>query len=179
MTSDDTGHVGRRIVLVGMMGSGKTTTGRAVAAELKWPLRDCDAELEARVGTTGARVAARQGVDVLHELEEEVLLDALGGDGPAVIAAAGWVVEAERCRDAMREGVTVVWLDAPVDELLSRMATSDHRRPLERSSVDTLLAHRRAWLEELADLHLDARETTETLVERIVVHVSGSRSEPG
>jgi len=177
VTADQAGQVDRHIVLVGMMGSGKTTTGRAVAAELTWPMWDCDTELEARVGTTGAQVAVRKGVDVLHELEEEVLLDALDGDRPAVIAAAGWVVEEERCRDAMRERATVVWLDAPVDELVSRMATSDHRRSLGRRSADALLTRRRAWLEELADLHLDARDTTEALVERIVERVGGSRSQ--
>jgi len=178
VTVDQAGQVDRHIVLVGMMGSGKTTTGRAVAAELRWPMRDCDTELEAREGTTGAQVAARQGVDVLHALEEEVLLDALNGDRPAVIAAAGWVVEAERCRDAMRERATVVWLDAPVDELLSRMTTSDHRRSLGRCSADALLTRRRAWLEELADLHLDARDATEALVERILAQSRGSESQP-
>ncbi len=179
MTSDQAGAADRHIVLVGMMGSGKTTTGWAVAAELMRPMLDCDGELEARVGKTGSQVAATQGVDVLHELEEEVLLDALDEARPAVIAAAGWVVEAERCRDAMRERATVVWLDAPVEELLSRMATSDHRRSLERCSADTLLARRHVWLEELADLHLDSREPTETLVERIVAQAHGFRSKPG
>lgn len=158
----------KHVVLVGMMGSGKTTTGRAVAERLGCPLRDCDADLEAREGRTGAEIAAREGIDHLHDLEEEVLLDALAADEPAVIAAAGWVIEAERCRRAMTERATVVWLDAPVDDLLLRMATSAHRRPLERDDAQALLARRTAWYAELADLHLDARDPTDELADRIV-----------
>lgn len=154
------------------MGSGKTTTGRAIAGRLAWSFRDCDADLEARVGSTGAQLAARKGVDALHELEEEVLLDALAADDPAVIAAAGWVVEAERCRTAMAQRATVVWLDAPVDELLPRMAASDHRRHVERDAAEELLSRRRAWFQELADIHLDAREPTEDLVAAVLAEVA-------
>jgi shikimate kinase len=158
----------RHVVLIGMMGSGKTTTGQALAQRLGWPMRDCDADLEAREGRTGAQIVAGEGVDRLHELEEQVLLDALAADEPAVVAAAGWVVESERCRRAITERAYTVWLDAPVDELLPRMATGAHRRPLARGSAEDLLARRREWFAELADLRLDAWAPTTELVERIL-----------
>lgn len=158
----------RHVVLVGMMGSGKTTTGWEVARRLGRPLRDCDTDVEAREGRTGAEIAASDGVDHLHALEEQVLLDALTDDVPAVVAAAGWVIEAERSRCAMRDHALVVWLDIPIDELLPRWAASNHRRPMRRDAAEGLLARRRVWYEELADLHLDAREPTAHLADRIV-----------
>lgn len=162
----------RHVVLIGMMGSGKTTTGRAAAQRLGRALRDCDADLEAREGRTGAEIAAREGVDHLHDLEEAILLDALALEEPTVIAAAGWVVESKRCRAAMAARALVVWLDAPVDALLPRMAAGDHRRPLDREPAQELLARRRGWFAELAELHLDAQAPTDELAARIVAELA-------
>jgi shikimate kinase len=156
------------VVLVGMMGVGKTTTGLALAARLGWPLRDCDVDLEERTGRTGAELAATEGIARLHQLEEEVLLEALAAPGPLIVTAAGSVVTSERARQVVARGATVVWLDAPVDELVVRMSSDTHRRPLDRQAARALLVRRHALLAELADLRLDARALTDDLVERIV-----------
>jgi shikimate kinase len=155
------------VVLVGMMGAGKTTTGLALAARLGWPFRDCDVDLEDRTGTTGADLAASEGIARLHELEEQILVEALAMPPPLVVTAAGSVVGAERARASLAPAL-VVWLDAPVDDLVVRMASSPHRRTLEGDAAATLLAERRADLESLADLRLDARLPTDQLVARIV-----------
>lgn len=165
------------IVLIGMMGSGKTVTGRPIARRLTWPLRDCDADLELREGSTGAEISARRGVEYLHQLEEELFLDALAADRPAVIAAAAWVVESPRCRHVMTERALVVWLDAPIETLLPRMAAGIHRRPISRSAAQAMLDRRRTWFERLADLRLDAREPTERLVDHVVARL-GAPSSP-
>ncbi|MFA9446601.1 shikimate kinase [Egicoccus sp. AB-alg6-2] len=156
------------VVLVGMMGAGKTTTGAALASRLGRPLLDGDVELERRTGRTGAQIAATDGVDRLHHLEEEVLLDALSATTPTVIAAAGSVAEAERCQAPLAERALVVWLDAPVTALVSRMGSGDHRRPLEADAAHVLLQRRRAAFAAIADLHLDAVTPTDELVEAIV-----------
>jgi shikimate kinase len=155
------------VVLVGMMGAGKTTTGLALAARLGWPLRDCDVDLEDRTGSTGADLAASEGIVRLHELEEEILLEALAMPPPLVLTAAGSVVGSERARTTLAQAM-VVWLDAPVDDLVVRMASSPHRRTLEGDAVAALLAERRADLASLADLRLDARSSTDELVDRIL-----------
>jgi shikimate kinase len=155
------------VVLVGMMGVGKTTTGMALAARLAWPVRDGDVDLEVRTGRTGAEIAAEDGLPRLHELEEEVLADALSAPAPLIVVAAASVVASPRARELLA-ATTVVWLDAPVDELLTRMGSGTHRRPVDRPATRDLLADRRAALEELADLHLDAQAPTDELVDRIV-----------
>jgi shikimate kinase len=156
------------LVLVGMMGAGKTTTGRALAGRLGWPMRDCDTDLEGRAGRTGAELAATDGVERLHQLEEELLLEALDTPGPLVVTAAGSIVTSERARQVIGSRAAVVWLDAPIDELEARMAADSHRRPLDRPAAEALLARRHAQLVEVADLRLDARAPTDDLVERIV-----------
>jgi shikimate kinase len=170
--------VGRadHLVLVGMMGVGKTTTGRALAARLAWPLRDSDVDLRTRTGLSGAEIAARYGVDHLHRLEEKVLLEALQIDGPAIITAAGSVVASAACRRAMRGRSVVVWLDAPVADMLARIAANDHRRPLSRTDLVELLARRRIYLTEVADLRVDARGSTAELVDQVLRFLDDART---
>jgi shikimate kinase len=162
------------VVLVGMMGAGKTTTGLALGRRLGWPVRDCDLDLEERTGRTGHEVAAAAGVEELHRHEEEVLLEALSSAEPSVVSAAGSVVESDRGRRLLAGRATVVWLDVPVDELVTRMASDTHRRPLDRAAAEALLERRRALLSGVADLRLDARTPTPELVAEIVAFLETS-----
>jgi shikimate kinase len=161
------GGAARHVVLLGMMGAGKTTTGRVLARHLDRPFRDCDADLEALDGRTGATIAVEDGVDRLHHLEEEVLLAALASDEPAVITGAGWVVESPRCRAALGQRALVVWLDLPVEGLVDRMATSSHRRPMLAADAEAVLARRASHFAAVADLHLDAARPTDDLIATI------------
>jgi aldose 1-epimerase len=159
------------LVLVGMMGAGKTTVATALAHHLGWPMRDGDRDLEQRTGRTGAEVAADEGVDELHRLEAELLLDALATDGPSVVAASASTVASERLRRELARRATVVWLDVPVEVLAGRMAAGAHRRPVDQDAAAVLLAGRRAHLEEVADLRLDAQAPIGELVSAILTLV--------
>jgi shikimate kinase len=151
------------VVLVGMMGAGKTTTGTALAAALGRPFVDSDVALTERTGTTGATLASRQDVAALHDLEAELLVGALADPRPAVVAAAASVVESPACRAALRDAF-VVWLQVPASDLQHRAACGDHRRPLSAPAGEELLERRRPWFEAVADLCLDGMEPTERLV---------------
>jgi shikimate kinase len=159
---------GERVVLLGMMGAGKTRTGVALAARLGWSLHDSDAELEARTGTTGAVIAAEQGVAALHELEARILLDALEPKDPLVVCAAASVIEDHRCRAAIASSTLVVWLDAPIDVLVRRMPTGVHRRTQAPQAAAALLEARKRGFAAVADLRLDATSPTDELVGSIV-----------
>ena len=80
------------LVLVGMMGTGKTTVGTVLAQRLGRPLIDSDAEVEARTGRTVREIFETDGEAAYRALETEALVDALASPVPAVIAAAGGVV---------------------------------------------------------------------------------------
>jgi shikimate kinase len=118
------GHV----VLVGLMGSGKTTVGRELAALLSRPLLDNDGQVLAMTGLTVAKISAQSGVAEMRRLEREALAQALGSPVPAVITAAAGVILDDRARLWLREPF-VVWLRAETATLAARVAR-DPARPL-------------------------------------------------
>ena len=99
-------------MLIGMMGSGKTTVGRSLAAALGRPLVDSDAQVEARTGRTVREIFESDGEAAYRVLEREALVDALGEAEPSVVAAAGGVVLDAGNRAVLQEAGTVVWLRA-------------------------------------------------------------------
>jgi shikimate kinase len=118
----------RHVVLVGLMGSGKTTVGRLVAARLGWPLRDSDAEIEAREGRTVRELDDALGTNAMHALEAEVLLAGLASPQPSVVCAAASVVDDERCLAALRDPTLLVtWLKISPETATARFASSGHR----------------------------------------------------
>ena len=153
------------------MGVGKTTTAGLVAAQLGRPLRDSDADIEARTGRTGREIAAGDGVPALHELEAAVLLDALGQATPAVIAAAGSVVDRADCRTAL-DAPFVAALDLHPTDLLERIRSGDHRRAVTLDELEALMVRREPAVAAAADLRLDARRPPADLAAAVVAAVS-------
>ncbi len=120
------------LVLVGMMGVGKSTVGRIVAAELDRPLFDSDVMIEERAGRTVREIWSTDGEAHFREMETETLLDALAEEEPSVIAAAGGVVLSERNRMALQSAdAHVVWLLADVEVLVDRVRAGGHRPLLD------------------------------------------------
>lgn len=163
----------RHVVVIGLMGAGKTTVAEAVARHRGWPLRDSDADIEAAIGRTGRELAASDGVDALHRWEEQVLLDALALDDPQVVAAAGWVVESARCREAMARSAVVVWLRVGEDELRRRMAGGRHRRPLTPAELDAMVARRNPMMAAVADVVIDADGARDDVVAAVLAALAG------
>jgi shikimate kinase len=111
----------KRIVLVGMMGSGKSTVGRALATALGWPILDNDALVRDATGHTGSEIFRTSGEAALHEAEREALVAALRHPAPAVVTAAASVVDDSRLRAMLRHAGQVVWLRATVETLVDRI----------------------------------------------------------
>jgi shikimate kinase len=125
---DAPGRPFRHVVLVGLMGAGKTTVGQRLAARLGWSWHDSDVDIEAATGLTVRALRDRDGVDAMHDLEAVQLLEAIAQPGPSVISAAASVVDAETCRAALSEpALAVVWLRGSPEVLATRFATADHR----------------------------------------------------
>jgi shikimate kinase len=134
-----TGPDRRHLVLVGMMGVGKSTVGRAVAAQLHRPLFDSDEMIEARVGRTVREIWLDDGEPAFRALETDVLREALELDEPSVIAAAGGVVLGEANRTLLTSSdAHVVWLRADVDVLVERVRNGPHRPLLDDDPEGTL-----------------------------------------
>lgn len=162
------------IVLVGLMGSGKTTVGAALAASLAVPHRDSDTDIQRQTGLTGREITARDGIDALHTREARHLLDALRQPDRTVISAAASTLDDPTCRSSLSAGDDfVVWLRASPAVLAARLRHDDHRPDLGEDLEDVIAqqaARRDRALCEAADLTLDATQPTTALVDAIVTH---------
>ncbi|HEY4947768.1 MAG TPA: shikimate kinase [Acidimicrobiales bacterium] len=116
-----------RLILVGMMGAGKTTVGRLAAERLGWGYLDSDAQVVADTGRTVPELFAERGEDAFRAEETRVLVEALSGDQPVVVSAAGGVVLSEANRNLLAASGTVVWLRADPATLAGRVGTGDGR----------------------------------------------------
>jgi len=154
-----------RIVLVGMMGAGKTAVGRRLAAHLSgrdggvggsWAHLDTDAMVEAATGRSVAELFSTVGEDVFREEEHRALAEALGAAGAAVVSAGGGVVVTEANRDLLRRAGAVVWLRARPETLARRVGTGAGRPLLGADPTGALaeLVVRRAPLYEDAARHV-------------------------
>jgi shikimate kinase len=145
-------------VLVGAMGSGKTTIGRRVAAALGRPFVDNDELLQRSAGASAAEIAARDGVDALHRLEAATLLDALAGVDASVIAAAASTITDSSVRSALSQAALVVWLRADLATLAARLPGSP-TRPFRDDDPARLVAEqsreRDPLFASVADVTLD------------------------
>ncbi|HET9346776.1 MAG TPA: shikimate kinase [Candidatus Limnocylindrales bacterium] len=117
-----------RVFLIGMVGSGKTTVGRALAERTGWPYVDNDDLVRRLTGREPAEIDATDGEDVLHLAELRALDVALEMEPPVVVGVAGVVVDDDAAREALREGGHVVWLRARPETLLKRIGTGAGRR---------------------------------------------------
>lgn len=147
-----------RLLLVGMMGAGKTTVGRLVAGRLGWPYVDSDAEVEEATGRTVADLFAEGGEAAFRAAESAALERALVGEGPAVVSVAGGAVLDPANRALLRRSGTVVWLRADPSTLAERLRDGAGR-PLLRSDPAADLARldavRRPLYAEVADAVVD------------------------
>lgn len=110
----------RVLVLVGLMGSGKSTVGPLIADRVGLPFADLDALIEASTGHAIRDLIVTEGENAFRAIESEVLADALSGP-PVVLATGGGAVGDPRSRQLLTDGPVVVWLQAPVATLVERV----------------------------------------------------------
>ena len=164
-------QLGRTLVLVGLMGAGKTSIGKRVAQRLGVPFTDADSEIEAAANMTIAEIFARDGEAAFRAGERRVIARLL--DGPIHVLATGggaFMDPATRARIGQR--ALSVWLRADIEVLLARVAKRRHRPLLNqgdpREVLERLIAVRHPIYAE-ADLTVDSLAApAEAMVERVL-----------
>jgi shikimate kinase len=161
--------LGRRsIVLVGMMGAGKSTIGRRLAARLRLPFLDADIEIEAaHAGVTIPEIFATHGEPYFRDGEARVIARLLD-NGPAVIATGGGAFMREETRNRIAEKAVSIWLKADADVIMKRIKRRADRPLLQTedpaATVSRLLEQREPVYQS-ADLTIWSRDVPH---ERIV-----------
>jgi shikimate kinase / 3-dehydroquinate synthase len=136
------GH--RSIVLIGLMGSGKTSTGRRLAQMLNLPFADADAEIEIAAGMTISEIFARHGESYFRDGERRVMARLLN-EGPRVLATGGGAFMNEEIRARIAASGISIWLKADLDVLWRRVRKRSHRPLLQGGDPEQTL---RALLEQ-------------------------------
>jgi shikimate kinase len=152
-----------RILLIGMMGSGKSTTGHRLAERLGWTYLDSDEEILRRTGRTVPEIWHEQGESSFRAQETAVLEDAVKADGPAVVAVAGGAVLDPGNRERIRDAGLVVWLRAATATLVARVGTGTGRPLLDgdpATALRTLYEARRPVYQDLAEVVVDVDDRT-------------------
>jgi shikimate kinase len=161
-----------RVLLIGMMGAGKSTTGHLLSKRLGWPYLDSDDEIHRQTGRTVPEIWKADGEAAFRAEETKVLAEATTSDGPVVISVAGGAVLAPENRARIRGAGLVVWLRADVAVLAARVGAGAGRPLLEggpAAAIERLTEVRAPIYAELADLTLDVdRMSPPQVVERIV-----------
>ncbi|WP_394648145.1 shikimate kinase [uncultured Sphingomonas sp.] len=129
---------GRPIVLVGLMGAGKSTVGRRLAMRLALPFVDADTEIESAAGMSIADIFAQFGEDYFRDGERRVIQRLIDGR-PKVIATGGGAFVNDETRALILSDALAIWLDAPVEVLAERVRRRDTRPLLRGKDPATVL----------------------------------------
>jgi shikimate kinase len=166
-----------RILLVGMMGAGKTTTGRLAAGKLGWEYLDSDAEVQKETGLTVPEIFARDGEVAFRAAETEVLRRACETTVPVVVSVAGGALLRPENRALVRASGRVVWLRARVETLARRVGDGAGRPLLDddpAAALRKLEAVRRPLYTEVADEIIDVDDLSPEEVATRIVHGVGA-----
>ncbi|OWU83457.1 shikimate kinase [Oceanicola sp. 22II-s10i] len=148
----------KTVVLVGMMGAGKTAVGRVLAAELGVPFLDSDAEIEEAAAMSIPEIFARDGEPFFRRKEAQVI-ERLLTETPGILSTGGGAYMQEANRRAIHDAGVAVWLDADLDLLWKRVRGRDSRPLLKTDNPRATLAalyEKRVPVYALAELSVKA-----------------------
>jgi shikimate kinase len=167
------------VVLVGLMGVGKSTVGRRLAKRLGLSFVDSDSAIEDAAGCTAAEVFERYGEQDFRDGERRLVARLMDGEIRVIATGGGAFVDA-RTRQLLNERAITVWLDAPVDVLAQRTARRDTRPLLKngdpKGTLERLAKERRPSYAE-AHIHVKSgdgahRDVVEAIIQALEEHLS-------
>jgi shikimate kinase len=128
----------RPVVLVGLMGVGKSTIGRRLAKKVGWQFIDSDDEIELAAGCSISDIFSIHGEPIFRDLEKRVIAR-LVSETPLVLATGGGAWMQESVRQVIKEKATSVWLRADLDVLIDRVSKRNHRPLLEKGDKRSIM----------------------------------------
>lgn len=172
----------RPVVLVGLMGVGKSTVGRRLAKRLGVPFIDSDSAIEDAAGYTPAEIFERFGEQDFRDGERRLVARLIDGE-VRVIATGGGAYVDPRTRELLNDRAITIWLDAPVDILADRTSRRDTRAQLRqgdpKATLERLSNERRTSYAQ-AHIHVKSgdgahREVVDAIVDALEKHLSNGK----
>ncbi|MEM9495567.1 MAG: shikimate kinase [Pseudomonadota bacterium] len=173
----------KTVVLVGMMGVGKSTVGRRLAASLALPFHDADTEIETAAGMSVSDLFANHGEQSFRDGEERIIARLLD-EGPMVLATGGGAIMREATRQRIGEKSISIWLRADIDVIVQR-ATRRNARPLlqtgdPRQTIKRLTEERTPFYAE-ADIQVESQpgphqNTVDAILAALADHCAKERT---
>lgn len=167
---------GRSVVMVGLMGAGKTTVGRRLAAVLELPFVDADQEIEAAAGMSISEIFDRHGEQYFRDGERRVIARLLADEQKVLATGGGAFIDGETRKLVGESGVSV-WLRGELPLLLKRVMRRSNR-PLIKSdpkAVMQRLIKERYPIYQLADITVESRDVPhEVIVDEIVAKLASA-----
>lgn len=164
------------VVLIGMMGSGKSTVGRALSTHTGWRYMDNDELVGLVTGRASEEIDATDGEAVLHEAEAEALRHALTIAPPLIVGAAAWVVIHPPSVELLRAQPSVVYLRARPETLRARIGAGERRRD-DATDIEWLRARsaeRDETYREIATIVIDTDDLdAEAIVAQLLTDLHG------
>jgi len=175
---------GRPIVLIGMMGAGKTSVGRKLASRLGWKFVDSDSEIEAAAGMNIEDFFAEHGEDEFRSGEARVIARLLR-DEKTVLATGGGAFMAEPTRELVGRQAVSVWINADLDLLFSRVSRRANRPLLKTPDPKRTLAElmeKRYPVYSMADITVMSKDVPQDVVaaeiiDALVAHLDAVKTE--
>lgn len=153
------GRKNKRIILIGFMGCGKTTTGLGLSWKLKIPVEDTDKLIERRAGCTVSEIFARDGEEAFRKMETELLKEISERSYSRILSVGGGTPVREENRALLKKCGTVIYLRVRPETVYERLK-EDQTRPLLQGKdpltrIRSLMEQRREAYESCADLIID------------------------
>ncbi len=178
MSPPDSSLSSQSIVLIGMMGSGKSSVGKKLATHLNLPFVDSDTEIQREAGMTIVEIFERFGEPYFREAEAGMIATLLD-KGPAVISTGGGAILNQGTADRIFKNTISIWLDAPIP-VLARRTQNNTDRPLlnnndQEQTLIKLMNARRA-IYERACIHQDsASDDVDAIAEALIPKINTAR----
>lgn len=148
--------INKPIVLVGMMGTGKSHAGKLLSQALNLPFIDSDQVIEERAGITINEIFELYGEEKFRDTERKTILELLG-QGESVIATGGGALTTPEVLNGIKEQAISIWLQTDIPTLLERLAHAKNRPLLNQDDPEKILANllnKREYLYEQANCHV-------------------------
>ena len=165
----------RSVVLIGLMGAGKTAVGRRLANWLDLPFTDADSEIEEAAGQTITEIFAQHGEAYFRDGERKVIARLLA-NGPQVLATGGGAYMSPETRDAVKANGLSIWLKADLRVLLKRVGRRDHRPLLATGDPETVMRKLMAERNPIygqADIVVESRDVPHEVIVGAAVDALG------